>query len=73
MNTDSFSGDGSLDSEEMLRRAGVLAEAGADMIDVGAESARTNREAIGAEEEIERFRGFLERWGENVAGLPGER
>lgn len=69
MNADSFSGDGSLDSEEMLRRAGALAEAGADVIDVGAESARTNREAIGVEEEIERFRGFLERWGENVAGL----
>jgi dihydropteroate synthase len=32
------------------------------MIDVGAESARTNRAAVPAEEELRRFRGFIERW-----------
>src|SRR5690606_9492896 len=36
--------------------------AGADVIDVGAESARTNREAVSVEEELRRFRGFIEQW-----------
>jgi dihydropteroate synthase len=32
------------------------------VIDVGAESARTNRAAVSVEEELRRFRGFIERW-----------
>lgn len=39
-------------------------ETGADVIDIGAESARTNRAAISVSEEIRRFSGFLERWEE---------
>nr|WP_184017961.1 dihydropteroate synthase [Haloferula luteola] len=69
VNDDSFSGDGTLDPDEALSRAAAAAEAGADVIDVGAESARTNREAVAVAEEIQRFEGFLRRWPELVAGL----
>ena len=62
VNDDSFSGDGSVDVDESLRHAARQAAAGADVIDVGAESARTNRAAIPIADEIERFRGFLEGW-----------
>ena len=64
---DSFSGDGTLDVEQALERARRQAEAGADVIDVGAESARTDREAVPVEEELRRLKGFLERWEEAVA------
>ena len=50
VNDDSFSGDGTLDSGEALAQAKQQIENGADMIDVGAESARTNREAISPKE-----------------------
>ena len=56
VNDDSFSGDGALE------QARSQARAGADVIDVGAESARTNREAVSEAEEIRRFAGFLECW-----------
>jgi len=69
VNDDSFSGDGSLDFSEALAMAGRQAAAGADIIDVGAESARTNREAVPVEEEIRRFQGFIRRWEEALAGL----
>jgi len=62
VNDDSFSGDGTLDFDEALAKARGQVTAGADVIDVGAESARTNRAAIGTEEELRRFHGFLERW-----------
>lgn len=62
VNDDSFSGDGSLDLDVILQHAAAQAAAGADVIDVGAESARTNREAIPVAEEVERFREFLEGW-----------
>jgi dihydropteroate synthase len=62
VNDDSFSGDGTLDIAAALALARRQAEEGADIIDVGAESARTNRAAIGAEEEVRRFRAFLEAW-----------
>ena len=64
VNDDSFSGDGTLDVDAALRLARQHLAAGADMIDVGAESARTNREAISVKEEIRRFQAFLERWDE---------
>lgn len=64
VNDDSFSGDGTLDIDAALRIARRQAMAGADAIDIGAESARTNRKAIPAAEEIRRFRAFLERWEE---------
>jgi dihydropteroate synthase len=62
VNDDSFSGDGSLDVDVVLQQAARQAEAGADVIDFGAESARTNRAAIPVADEVERFRGVLEGW-----------
>jgi dihydropteroate synthase len=67
VNDDSFSGDGTLDLEEALQFAAKQAAAGADVIDVGAESARTNRDAIPVAEEVARFGGFMERWGETIS------
>lgn len=62
VNDDSFSGDGTLDFETAIALARSLVAAGADVIDVGAESARTNRQAIPVVEELRRFGGFIERW-----------
>lgn len=64
VNDDSFSGDGTLDFEIAVAQARSQVAAGADVIDVGAESARTNRAAVPTEEEIRRFCGFLDRWEE---------
>lgn len=60
INDDSFSGDGTLDVEKALRQAVQMVRDGADIIDVGAESARTNRDAIVEAEEIGRLLPFLE-------------
>ena len=62
INNDSFAGDGRLDAEWALERAVEMVAEGADIIDVGGESARTNREAISEEEEIRRVRPFLEKF-----------
>lgn len=62
VNDDSFSGDGTLDLESAIMLARSQVAAGADVIDVGAESARTNREAIPVAEELRRFQGFIQRW-----------
>ncbi len=62
LNPDSFSNDGRVDPEWGLQRAKTLISEGADIIDVGAESARTNREPIKTEEEIERLEPFLDGW-----------
>lgn len=59
VNDDSFCRDGTLEPEEALRQAAGLIRAGADIIDVGAESARTNRLAISPGAEIDRLRPFL--------------
>ena len=64
VNDDSFSGDGTLDAGEALEQACAQVEAGADIVDIGAESARTNRAAITVEEECSRLRAVLQRWGE---------
>lgn len=64
VNDDSFSGDGTLDAGEGIKIARAQVEAGADVIDVGAESARTNRKVVAIGEEIRRFQGFLARWEE---------
>ncbi len=69
VNDDSFSGDGTLETDAALALAARQAAEGADIIDVGAESARTNRAAIPVEEEIRRFRGFLELWPETLDGI----
>lgn len=60
VNDDSFSGDGTLDVEHALRQAAQMVRDGADIIDVGAESARTNRGAIEVEEEIARLLPFID-------------
>jgi dihydropteroate synthase len=57
---DSFSGDGTLDVAKAVEIAQRQVADGADIIDVGAESARTNRQAIPIEEEIRRLRDFLD-------------
>ncbi len=64
---DSFSGDGTLEIDAALAQAKHQAEEGADIIDVGAESARTNRAAVTVDEEIRRFREFLQRWPETIS------
>lgn len=62
INDDSFSGDGTLDASKALEKAQALIADGADIIDIGAESARTNRAAIPVEEEVRRLRSFLRGW-----------
>lgn len=64
LNDDSFSGDGTLDLEEALDGTRQMLADGADIIDVGGESARTNREAIAVEEEIRRVAPFIGRFRE---------
>ena len=59
INDDSFSGDGRVDTTWALDRAVEMVAQGADIIDVGGESARTNRAAISPDEEIQRVRPFL--------------
>lgn len=70
INDDSFSGDGSLDLTEVWDHTLCQIDAGADIIDVGAESARTNRAAIPWQAEVDRLVPFLNRWQEWCAGLP---
>ncbi|MBJ05989.1 MAG: dihydropteroate synthase [Verrucomicrobiaceae bacterium] len=67
VNDDSFSGDGTLDFDIAAGMAAQQVAEGADIIDVGAESARTNRDAIPVMEECARLRGFMEKWPEVVA------
>jgi len=54
-NDDSFCGDGSLDQDRLLAQARRLVAEGADILDVGGESARTNRGPVSEEEEIRRI------------------
>lgn len=62
LSADSFSGDGFADIDAALARAREQIADGADIIDVGAESARTNRGPISVEEEADRFSRFIEGW-----------
>jgi len=64
INHDSFSGDGRVDQAWAVEKARELVRQGADIIDVGGESARTNREAISPEEELERISPFIRDFGE---------
>ncbi|MEO0416161.1 MAG: dihydropteroate synthase [Verrucomicrobiota bacterium] len=59
INDDSFSGDGTLDIEVALDQSSQMVEQGADIIDVGAESARTNRDAINIQAEIDRLLPYI--------------
>ncbi len=69
LSPDSFSGDGAADLEAALAHARRQLADGADIIDIGAESARTNRAAIEEEEEEARLLCFVERWN-GVRGMP---
>jgi dihydropteroate synthase len=69
VNDDSFSGDGTLDFELAIGQARAQVAAGADVIDVGAESARTNRAAVSVEEEIRRFRALIDGWEDVWTGV----
>jgi len=71
INDDSFSGDGTLDQHKALKMAKEHVSKGADIVDVGAESARTNRGPIPIKEEVARLRPFIEafhslEWDEQV-------
>lgn len=70
INDDSFSGDGTLDPEAALDLAAQQLAEGADVIDVGAESARTNRRAITEAEEIARLAPFLDAFPRIAAAAP---
>ena len=67
---DSFSGDGVTEIEAALALARKHLAEGAEIIDIGAESARTNRAAIPEEEEAAQLRRFVERWPELRANHP---
>jgi dihydropteroate synthase len=62
INDDSFCGDGTLDPEKALAQAAQMLHEGADIIDIGAESARTNRGPITVAEEVTRLMPFLKAW-----------
>ncbi len=62
INDDSFCGDGTLDPAAALDQARRQMLDGADVIDIGAESARTNRGPISEDEEVARLLPFLRAW-----------
>lgn len=64
LNDDSFCNDGTLDPDAALAQATQMLHDGADIIDIGAESARTNRGPITLDEEVRRLVPFIERWAE---------
>ncbi len=68
VNDDSFSNDGTLVVNDALATARAQVASGADVVDIGAESARTNREAIPVDEEIRRFASVIDRWNEVIDG-----
>jgi dihydropteroate synthase len=67
INDDSFSGNGSLNIDQAIAQAQGFVSAGADIIDVGGESARTNRGPISVAEEISRVTPFVTRFAECYA------
>ncbi len=62
LGADSFSGDGIVEIDRAVERACQMAGEGADIIDIGAESARTNRGAMSEEEEAAQLCRFLVAW-----------
>src|SRR5246500_5500281 len=70
INDDSFSGDGSLNIDQAIRQAETQVRGGADIIDVGGESARTNRAPISVAEEISRLTPFVTRFAECHSTVP---
>ncbi len=70
INDDSFCGDGTLDASAALAMAEAQLRDGADVIDIGAESARTNRGPITVDEEVQRLTPFIKAWPALLAALP---
>lgn len=70
VNDDSFCGDGTLDVSQAINQAKEMVAAGADIIDVGAESARTNREPITVQEEIDRLAPFIQAFNSTTWPVP---
>ena len=68
INDDSFCGDGTLDVGGALAQAEAAVREGADVIDIGAESARTNRGPISEDEEVARLIPFLKAWPQLLEG-----
>lgn len=66
LSIDSFSGDGLATVDAALARAHELISDGAEIIDVGAESARTNRAAISEQEEATPLLEFTQRFNEQA-------
>ncbi|MEO6052404.1 MAG: dihydropteroate synthase [Chthoniobacterales bacterium] len=64
INDDSFSGDGRVDVDWAIEYSRQQVADGADIVDIGAESARTNRDAISEEEEKRRLIPFVKRFQE---------
>ena len=62
LNDDSFSGDGTSSVDEALGRARQMVADGADIIDAGGESARTDRATVAPGEEVRRLRPFVQRF-----------
>jgi dihydropteroate synthase len=62
INDDSFCGDGTLDIRAALDQAARALAEGADVIDIGAESARTNRGPITVDDEVSRLIPFIDAW-----------
>jgi dihydropteroate synthase len=69
LNDDSFGEDGTLGVNEAIHLARKLVSEGADIIDVGGESARTNRREITEQQEIDRVASFIVRFRECYEGL----
>lgn len=67
---DSFSGDGLVDPAGAARRAVAMVEAGADLIDIGAESTRPDFAAVDADEEWARLSLVLGAVRRAVRGTP---
>jgi dihydropteroate synthase len=73
LSVDSFSGDGVEDINAAIEKARGLLTDGADIIDIGAESARTNRAPISEEDEATLLVRFAERWSELRSPISGLR
>jgi dihydropteroate synthase len=70
LSADSFSGDGCGEIGAALERAREQIAGGADVIDVGAESARTNCVPIPADEEATRLIRFIDGWKRMAVSSP---
>ncbi|RBP43757.1 dihydropteroate synthase [Roseimicrobium gellanilyticum] len=70
INDDSFCRDGSLEVSTALAQAERMLREGADIIDIGAESARTNRGPISIDEEVARLIPFIRAWPALLDSMP---